>query len=84
MGMAEKAPANAAHGVGDPLDVQDPNDERERLAHALGVERARLVEVFRQAPSFLAVLRGPQHVFEYANDAYLHLIGRREIVARRW
>jgi signal transduction histidine kinase len=43
---------------------------------------ARLGEVFSQAPSFLAVLRGSDLVFEYVNDAYYRLVGDRELVGR--
>ena len=46
------------------------------------LEGARLAEVFRQAPAFLAVLRGPEHVFELVNDAYYGLIGHRDVVGR--
>ncbi|WP_338767381.1 ATP-binding protein [Massilia sp. METH4] len=42
------------------------------------VERMRLL--FQQAPGILAVVRGPEHVFEIANDAYLRLVGRDDIV----
>jgi len=49
---------------------------------ALEVERARLATVFERSPSFLAVLRGAQHRFELANDAYLALVGRRPVVGR--
>jgi PAS domain S-box-containing protein len=42
----------------------------------------RLRSVFKQAPAFLAVLRGPNHVFEFANEAYLHLIGNRDIIGK--
>src|SRR6476661_7606268 len=42
----------------------------------------RLRAVFKQAPAFLAVLRGPDHVFEFANEAYLHLIGDRDIIGK--
>lgn len=56
--------------------------ERERLLDALQVERSRLGYVFQRAPSFLAVVRGPEHVFELANDAYFQLVGRRELVGR--
>ena len=52
------------------------------LAHALEVERARLGEVFRQAPSFMAVFRGPEHVFEHVNDAYIELVGRRDLIGK--
>ncbi|MDF1502240.1 PAS domain-containing protein [Roseisolibacter sp. H3M3-2] len=44
--------------------------------------RAQLEEAFRLAPAFLAVLRGPDHVFELANDAYYRLVGRRDLVGR--
>lgn len=51
---------------------------RERQA-----ELVRWREVFRQAPAPIAVLRGPGHVFEFANDAYLHLVGGgRELVGK--
>ena len=38
--------------------------------------------VFAQAPAFLAVLRGREHVFEFANDAYLQLVGHREVIGK--
>jgi PAS domain S-box-containing protein len=56
--------------------------ERARLLHALEIERARLATVFQQAPAFLAVLRGEQHVFELANDSYYQLVGHRELIGR--
>jgi PAS domain S-box-containing protein len=43
---------------------------------------ARLREVFAQAPAFLAVLRGEDHVFEYVNTAYYRLVGHRELVGK--
>ncbi|WP_207486028.1 PAS domain-containing protein [Arenibaculum pallidiluteum] len=48
----------------------------------LETERHHLRELFRQAPGFVAVLRGPDHVFEIANDAYLQLVGRSDILGR--
>jgi PAS domain S-box-containing protein len=56
--------------------------DRERLIRELDRERNRLAEVFRQAPTFLAILRGPRHVFELVNDAYYALVGRRAIIGR--
>jgi PAS domain S-box-containing protein len=41
-----------------------------------------LDEIFQQAPSFFAVLRGPDYVFERANDAFLKLVGRKELVGK--
>lgn len=56
--------------------------ERERLVEQLKVERTQLGEVFRQAPAFLAVLRGRDHAFALANDAYLDLVGRCDMGGR--
>ncbi|WP_052711985.1 hybrid sensor histidine kinase/response regulator [Paracidovorax citrulli] len=42
-------------------------------------ERDRLRELFSKAPGFMCVLRGPDHVFEFVNDSYQQLIGRRDI-----
>jgi PAS domain S-box-containing protein len=54
---------------------------QEARAAAERAER-QLREVFAQAPAFVAVLRGPQHVFEFANDAYLRLVGNRDIIGK--
>ncbi|MBJ6125118.1 PAS domain S-box protein [Microvirga splendida] len=49
----------------------------------LKAEQDRLRELFQQAPGFMAMLRGREHVFELANDAYLQLVGhRRDIVGK--
>ncbi len=58
--------------------------ESEAAQARAAAERAerQLREVFDQAPAFLAVVRGPNHVFEYMNDAYLDLIGRRDVVGK--
>lgn len=39
-----------------------------------------LQQLFKQAPGFICVLRGPNHVFELANDACHHLLGRAQLV----
>lgn len=58
--------------------------EREIQSARLAAEQAeeRLRAVFAQAPAFLAVLHGPDHVFEFANDAYLELVGNRDIIGK--
>ncbi len=38
--------------------------------------------LFRQAPSFMAVLTGPEHVYELANDAYMKLVQHRPILGK--
>lgn len=51
--------------------------ERERLD-----ENERLRRLFAQAPSVMAVMRGEQHVYELANDAYMALVGHRDVLGR--
>jgi PAS domain S-box-containing protein len=56
--------------------------QRDALLKEIELERKRLVEVFAQSPSFLAVLRGPQHIFDFVNDRYLQLIGHRDLLGK--
>ena len=57
-------------------------EELQEGSIALEVERRRLADVFEQAPSFLAVLRGPHHTVVLVNDAYHELVGRRDLVGK--
>lgn len=41
-----------------------------------------LTQLFEQAPTFIALLRGPEHRFELANPSYMNLVGRHDIVGR--
>ncbi|GLC25188.1 PAS domain-containing sensor histidine kinase [Roseisolibacter agri] len=66
----------------DVTEQQAADAERARLYAQLDVERARLAEVFRMAPAFVAVLRGPEHVFEFVNEAYYQLVGHRALLGR--
>ena len=43
-------------------------------------EGTRLAQMFEQAPGFIALLEGPDHVFELANAAYRQLVGQRDVV----
>ncbi len=57
--------------------------KRIQLKEALQANRIQLLEeAFRTAPSFLHVLHGPEFIFEFANDAYYQLVGRRELIGR--
>lgn len=45
-------------------------------------ELALLRTVLETSPTFLHVLQGPNFVFEYANEAYYRLVGRRDLIGR--
>lgn len=57
--------------VGINTDVTTIRELRESLDR----ERANLREIFQLAPSFMARLRGPNHVFEEANPSYVRIVG---------
>jgi PAS domain S-box-containing protein len=42
----------------------------------------RLQQLFEQAPGFMAVSSGPEHVFEMVNAAYRQLVGERDLIGR--
>lgn len=54
----------------------------ERARAAAERSEARLRKVFERAPTFMAVLRGPELVFEYVNTAYYQLIGQRDVIGK--
>ena len=60
-------------------DRADLDLQNRRLREETGLLR----DLFEQAPSFMAVLRGPEHVFELANKPYLQLVGGRDIIGKR-
>ena len=56
--------------------------ERVQTERALRDERERMGQMFAQAPTFMAMLRGPEHRFELTNPGYDKLIGHREVLGR--
>jgi len=53
-----------------------------RRANAIRANEGWLSSLFQQAPSFMAVVRGPTHVFEMANAAHQQLVGFRPIIGK--
>jgi PAS domain S-box-containing protein len=45
-------------------------------------EAQRLRDVFEAAPGLIAVVRGPDHVFEFVNRAYREAVGERDYIGR--
>ncbi|RYG34813.1 MAG: PAS domain S-box protein, partial [Burkholderiales bacterium] len=46
------------------------------------VEIARQYRLFEQAPGFIVIMNGPQHVVEFVNDAHRELFGSRDWVGK--
>ena len=76
-----------ASPAGDPADGRvallftDVSAQREAEA-ALRQSEQRYRDLFQQAPAFIAVLRGPEHRFEFVNPAYLRLVGDRDLIGK--
>ena len=56
--------------------------EKVLAVRANAEERRRLAQLFGEAPAFMALLTGRNHVFQLANDAYMQLVGHREIIGK--
>ena len=79
---AESPPTNATLAGTPSPEAKAAEHERDRLLHALELERSRLAAVFACSPSILAIVRGPDHILELANEAYLDLIGRPDAIGK--
>jgi PAS domain S-box-containing protein len=52
----------------------------QQRVQALSAEHRFLTDLFEQAPGFVAVMRGPRHVYTLVNDAYERLAARSGFV----
>jgi PAS domain S-box-containing protein len=62
--------------VGVARDITEQVVARQQLAE----EREQLAQLFEQAPTFMAILRGPEYRFERVNPGYTQLIGGRQVL----
>lgn len=72
----------SANGIGGVLVICTETTAQINLERRLLVERERLAQLFDQAPTFMALLRGPDHIVELANPGYMSLIGKRPVLGR--
>jgi hypothetical protein len=74
--------STAEHGVGGVmLDSMETTKLVLAGRHLIG-RLARQEQQFLAAPGFIAILRGPNHVFEFVNCAYKRLMGDRDFIGR--
>lgn len=69
--------------LNDLLIANDALDKKIReQSGALIMERQLLHNFFMQAPAACCILKSPEHIFEIANDGYLELIGKNNIIGK--
>ena len=68
------------NGVGGTLVLVSETTKTVLAEQQRAEETERFVQLFDQAPTFMGVLRGPEHRFEFVNPAYQQLIGDREVI----
>jgi PAS domain S-box-containing protein len=66
----------------DELGVLQRAQRVQETNVTLDAERQYLRRLFEQAPGFVAILRGPDHVFQLVNTAYGQLIGHRDVTGK--
>lgn len=75
-----------AHLLSISTDITESRTNDETIVRLLAEaqesvtrENEALRRLLKDAPSFMCVLRGPEHRFELMNDAYFQLVGHRHI-----
>lgn len=76
----QAASALPYRSVSGATDLLQRAREAEETNQRLLAESEDFRRLFQTAPTFIAVLSGPRHVFTFANDAYLRLVGDRNVV----
>ncbi|WP_340680697.1 ATP-binding protein [Paraglaciecola sp.] len=69
-------------GVGGVLVVCSETTEQVLAEQTMKAAEARWRSLFDQTPSFMCVLQGPEHRFEYANRNYLKVLGIHDILGK--
>jgi PAS domain S-box-containing protein len=72
----------APNGVGGVMVLCTETTQQVAASKRIAEDNSRLARLFEQAPSFMAVLRGPTHIFDITNAEYLQLIGYRDVLGK--
>jgi PAS domain S-box-containing protein len=57
--------------------------EKKNIEKAYEIERLRFYNLYSQAPSCIGILKGPNHVYELANELYLKLIDKKDVIGKK-
>ncbi len=67
---------------GGVIAVVVETTERVLARRETAAQGERLAQMFQDAPSFMAQLEGPEHVFTFTNAAYQQLIAHRDVIGK--
>jgi signal transduction histidine kinase len=70
------------NGIGGVLVICTETTATVLVEQRLAEQITRQQRLFQQAPSFIAMLEGPEHRISFANAAYMRLVGNRPVVGR--
>ena len=76
------SPIDSAEGVGGVLVLCTETTNLVLDAQRREVARQRQQRLFEQAPAFIIIMRGPEHVVEFVNDAHRHVFDSERWVGR--
>jgi PAS domain S-box-containing protein len=71
---------DASSGVGGVLVVCTETTQTVLSVRRNATDRERLLQLLKQMPGFVGVLTGPEHVYQYVNDAYVAISGPRDFI----
>ena len=72
----------ASGGIGGVLVLVTETTSAVLAARELAFERDRFALLFDKSPTFMALLRGPEHRYELTNPSYNKLLGHRPLIGR--
>jgi signal transduction histidine kinase len=70
------------NGIGGVLVICTETTSTVMAERRLAEQITRQRRLFQQAPSFIAMLEGPEHRISFANTAYMRLVGDRPVIGR--
>jgi PAS domain S-box-containing protein len=73
---------DAPNGIGGVLVICTETTSKVLAEQRAAPELLRQRNLVQQMPGFVATLRGPDHIYEYVNDAYAAISGNRPLVGR--
>ena len=73
---------DAPNNVGGVLVICTETTEKTLLRQRSNAEIERQRRKFEMAPGFIAILSGQDHIFEFANNSFLEIVGGRNLINR--